>query len=168
VSGPNCDRDTVIAENAQKYGRMGGLIPQGLLARCNKSLKDYQKPVGDASSISTSCDGTIGNSATVYGVAGHMHLRGRDIRLELNPGTLGAKTLLHIPNWDFRWQGNYWFKTPITVKQGDVLRISCTFDNSASAQPVVNGKALEARYVVWGESTTDEMCLGILQATRNN
>jgi Copper type II ascorbate-dependent monooxygenase, N-terminal domain/Copper type II ascorbate-dependent monooxygenase, C-terminal domain len=165
VNSPNCDRDTVIAENADKYGRAGSLIPQGLLAKCNKNLSDYQKSAGDATKVLTSCDETLRADATLYAVAGHMHLRGRDIKLELNPGTPSAKTLLHIPNWDFHWQGNYWFKTPITVKPGDVLRVSCTFDNSASAQPVVNNKPLEPRYVVWGESTTDEMCLGVLQAT---
>jgi Copper type II ascorbate-dependent monooxygenase, N-terminal domain/Copper type II ascorbate-dependent monooxygenase, C-terminal domain len=165
ANSPNCNRDTVIAENAQKYGPAGSLGPQALLARCKKNLDDLQKSIKDASSVLTSCDETVHDAAMLYAVAGHMHLRGRDIRLELNPGTPSAKTLLHIPSGDFHWQGNYWFKTPLTVKPGDVLRVSCTFDNSASAQPVVNNKPLEPRYVVWGESTTDEMCLGVLQAT---
>ena len=30
-------------------------------------------------------------------------------------------------------------------------------------QPVVRGRRLKPRYVVWGEGTTDEMCLGLLQ-----
>jgi hypothetical protein len=34
---------------------------------------------------------------------------------------------------------------------------------AASAQPVIGGKTLAPRYVLWGEGTTDEMCLGILQ-----
>ena len=43
----------------------------------------------------------------------------------------------------------------------------CRFDNSRGAQPVVDGKRLAPRYVLWGEGTTDEMCLGLLQvATR--
>ena len=28
----------------------------------------------------------------------------------------------------------------------------------------MNGKLLKPRYVLWGEGTTDEMCLGLLQA----
>jgi Copper type II ascorbate-dependent monooxygenase, C-terminal domain/Copper type II ascorbate-dependent monooxygenase, N-terminal domain len=168
VTGANCNREAVIAQNVQKYGRISGLLPQGLLQKCNKTLADYQKPTGDASKVLTACDETLTAGATVYSVAGHMHLRGRDIKLELNPGTPSAQTLLHIPNWDFHWQGNYWFKTPLKVKPGDVLRISCTFNNSTEAQPVLNGTPLEPRYVVWGESTTDEMCLGVLQTTPLN
>ena len=30
-------------------------------------------------------------------------------------------------------------------------------------EPVVYGKQLKPRYVLWGEGTTDEMCLGLLQ-----
>jgi hypothetical protein len=98
-------------------------------------------------------------------VAGHMHMRGQSIKLELNPETNAAKTLLHIPKWDFHWQGNYWFQTPVQVKKGDVLRITCTFDNSNTNQPVISDKTLEPRYVVWGEGTTDEMCLGVSMAS---
>jgi hypothetical protein len=38
-------------------------------------------------------------------------------------------------------------------------------DNSGVNQPVVAGKPLKLRYVVWGEGTTDEMCLGVLMAS---
>ena len=43
-------------------------------------------------SIATSCDRAVTRPVRIYGVAGHMHLRGVDIRLELD-----ARTLLHIP-----------------------------------------------------------------------
>ena len=102
---------------------------------------------------------------SLYSVAGHMHLRGRDIRLELNAGTSSAKTLLHIPKWDFHWQGNYWFKTPVEVKKGDTIRVSCTYDNSTNNQPVIGDKPATPRYIVWGEGTTDEMCLGIISSS---
>jgi hypothetical protein len=91
----------------------------------------------------------------IYGVAGHMHLRGVDIRLELNPGTPNAQTLLHIPHWDFHWQDAYYLEHPVDANAGDTVRVSCRFDNAQSK-----------RYIIWGEGTTDEMCLGILQVTR--
>jgi hypothetical protein len=87
-----------------------------------------------------------------------MHTRGFDIRVELN-----GQTLLHIPRWDFHWQDAYYLAQPVDASPGDTLRVSCRFDNSLSAQPVVNGKRLAPRYVLWGEGTTDEMCLGLLQ-----
>jgi hypothetical protein len=99
---------------------------------------------------------------TVYGVAGHMHLRGRDIRVVVDPGTAKERTLLHIPAWDFHWQDVYYLKQPVTLGPGDTIRVSCTFDNSRAAQPVVGAKQLAPRYVLWGEGTTDEMCLAML------
>jgi hypothetical protein len=160
-----CNRTTVLRENVRKYGTEGASLPQTLLGLCKKTLEDYTTPVGDASAVSTSCDRTVPASATLYSVAGHMHLRGVEIRIELlRSGETIPKMLLHIPKWDFHWQGNYWFKTPVEVSKGDTVRISCTWDNSLANQPVIGGKRLEPRYIIWGEGTTDEMCLGVFQA----
>ena len=165
ANSPTCNRTTVLRENVRKYGTEAAQLPQTLLAVCKKELGDYQKSVGDASAVSTTCERPVPANATLYSVAGHMHLRGVDIRLELiRAGESTSKTLLHIPKWDFHWQGNYWFKTPVEVQKGDTVRISCTWNNSAASQPVVGGKALEPRYIIWGEGTTDEMCLGVFQA----
>jgi len=93
-----------------------------------------------------------------------MHLRGRDIAVVLDPGTAKEQTLLHIPAWDFHWQDVYFLEQPAVVGPGDTVRVRCTFDNSRTAQPVVRAKQLAPRYVVWGEGTTDEMCLAVLSA----
>jgi hypothetical protein len=159
-----CNRDTVIKQNVEKYGQKIAFVPFGLLTVCKKKLEDYQKSVGDASQIKTSCEREVKKPSTLYAVAGHMHLRGQDIKLELNPGTGRAKTLLHIPKWDFHWQGNYWFKTPLEVQPGDVLKLSCTYDNSLTGQPMINGEKPAPRYITWAEGTTDEMCLSVLTA----
>jgi hypothetical protein len=89
-----------------------------------------------------------------------MHLLGAAIRLELNPGTPRARVLLDIPRWDFHWQNAYTLVRPVQAKPGDVVRVTCRHDvrkRAGSGAP---------RYVLWGEGTTDEMCLGILQVTR--
>jgi hypothetical protein len=91
-----------------------------------------------------------------------MHLRGRDISVVLDPGTSKQQTLLHIPRWDFHWQDVYYLVHPVHVGPGDTIRVSCTFDNSKADQPVIGTKQLTPRYVLWGEGTTDEMCLGML------
>ncbi len=162
LNNPQCDRQTVLNQNVQKYGQRIAFLPQGLLYICKKKLEDYPKSVGDASDIKTSCERTVTRASTLYAVAAHMHLRGQDIKLELNPGTGRAKTLLHIPKWDFHWQGNYWFKTPLEIEPGDVLRLSCSYDNSVAGQPMLNGVKASPRYITWAEGTTDEMCLSIL------
>jgi Copper type II ascorbate-dependent monooxygenase, C-terminal domain len=162
-----CSRDAAFRKEVRKYGRDAAVIPIGLLYLCKKTLADYPQQVGDARDVRTSCDRAVNRPIRIYGVAGHMHLRGVDIRLELNPGTSRAQTLLHIPRWDFHWQDAYYLAHPVDAEPGDTVRVTCRFDNSRAAQPVVKGKQLAPRYVLWGEGTTDEMCLGLLQvATR--
>jgi copper type II ascorbate-dependent monooxygenase-like protein len=161
-SGAECTRARALADETAKYGAGAAEIPSGLLAICNKTLADYPQQVGAGTSIATSCDRNFAGPTTIYGVAGHMHLRGRDIKLILDPGTSKQRTLLHIPAWDFHWQDEYTLVHPIRVGAGDTVRVQCTFDNSAADQPVVGGAQLKPRYVIWGEGTTDEMCLGLL------
>ena len=70
-----------------KYGAEAAFIPTALLKICNKTLADYPQPVGAGTSIPTTCDRAITQKETIYGVAGHMHLRGHDISVVLDPGT---------------------------------------------------------------------------------
>jgi hypothetical protein len=72
---------------------------------------------------------------------------------------------LHIPHWSFHWQDVYTLQKPIRAPAGSIVRVTCRYDNSQSKQPVVDGKPQLPRYVVWGEGTTDEMCLGVLQTS---
>jgi mono/diheme cytochrome c family protein len=154
-----CSRDVAVQQEIKKYGYDAALIPSGLLYICGKSLADYPQSPASVKSLSTSCDRRVNRPLRIYGVAGHMHIRGYDIRVELN-----GKTLLHIPRWNFHWQDAYYFEKPVDANVGDVIHVSCKFDNSAVKQPLVNGTLLKPRYVLWGEGTTDEMCLGLLQA----
>jgi hypothetical protein len=148
-----CSRDVAVQQEVKKYGYDAALIPAGLLYICRKNLAlDYP-------SQSTSCDRRVTHPLRIYGVAGHMHTRGVDIRITLN-----GQTLLHIPRWNFHWQDAYYLEHPVDANVGDTIRVTCRFDNSRIKQPLVNGKLLKPRYVLWGEGTTDEMCLGLLQA----
>jgi Copper type II ascorbate-dependent monooxygenase, N-terminal domain/Copper type II ascorbate-dependent monooxygenase, C-terminal domain len=160
-----CTRENTIRENVARAGILAGqFLPNSLLQLCGQTAGQYQKPVGDASNIVANCDQPTPTDMTLYSIGGHMHLLAKSIKIELNPGTSSAKTLLYIPKWDFHWQGNYWFKNPVEVKLGDVIRTTCVFDNSVANQPEIAGKKGDPKYVMWAEATTDEMCLGILMA----
>lgn len=154
-----CSREVAVQEEIKKYGYDAALIPSGLLYLCGKTLDDYPSNPASVKSLTTTCNRRVSRPLRIYGVAGHMHTRGLDIRVELN-----GKTLLHIPRWNFRWQDAYYLERPVDANVGDTIRVTCTFDNSAGRQPIVNGRLLKPRYVLWGEGTTDEMCLGLLQA----
>ena len=94
-----------------------------------------------------------------------MHLLGASIKVELNPGTSRSKVLLDIPRWDFHWQNAYTLEDPVRAEPGDVVRVTCRHDVRKRTHGG-HGVPTTPRYVLWGEGTTDEMCLGILQVTR--
>jgi hypothetical protein len=152
-----CGRGAAIAALGREYGPSAAATPDVLLAACGKTLPA-------AVGLTTSCDRPLDGPATIYSVAGHMHLRGVDIRIQLELYGHWI-TLLHIPHWSFHWQDFYTLQKPIHAPAGSIVRVSCRFDNSPVKQPVIHGKPLAPRYVVWGEGTTDEMCLGVLQTS---
>jgi hypothetical protein len=95
----------------------------------------------------------------VFGVAPHMHLRGREISVSLAHSDGTSACMIHIPNWDFHWQQVYWFQTPTRLRAGDSLGVACVYDNTAANQPTVDGVQQPPHDLHWGESTYDEMCV---------
>ncbi len=157
--GRLCSRTEALFDLTRKYGAGAAFVPAGLLILCRGSAAN---PV--PSPVST-CDRHITEPTTIYVAAGHMHLLGASIKLELNPGTPRAKVLLDIPHWDFHWQNAYTLASPVEAGPGDVVRVTCRHDIRKRTHGG-HGVPRTPRYVLWGEGTTDEMCLGILQVTR--
>jgi hypothetical protein len=95
----------------------------------------------------------------------HMHQLGKAATLSIARSDGTDDCLLEIPDWEFEWQGGYFFKDPVLLYEGDKLALSCEWDNSAENQPVIDGQVQEPQDVSWGDGTSDEMCLGILYVT---
>jgi Copper type II ascorbate-dependent monooxygenase, C-terminal domain len=158
-AGKLCDRNEALFDLARKYGASAAFTPAGLLILCRGSAANPS-----ASAVST-CDRRISTPTTIHVAAGHMHLLGSAIRLELNPGTSRAQVLLDIPRWNFHWQNAYTLVRAVKAEPGDVVRVTCRHDVARRKQRAP-GVPTTPRYILWGEGTTDEMCLGILQVTR--
>jgi hypothetical protein len=47
------------------------------------------------------------------------------------------------------------------VRPGDTYRVTCTHD-ATLRRKLPELRPLKPRYVVWGEGTSDEMCLGVV------
>ena len=93
-----------------------------------------------------------------------MHLLGRSIRVDLVRADGTKRNLLDVKTFDFDDQRALRLSQPVTVHAGDSLRVTCTHDATLRAQlPELQG--LQPRYVVWGEGSSDEMCLGIVSYT---
>lgn len=88
----------------------------------------------------------------------HMHLRGKAARYEAITET-GTDVLLDIPQYDFNWQLLYQLAEPVTLRQGDTIRFTCWFDNSAE-NPANPDPETTVR---WGPQTHDEMLLGYVE-----
>jgi len=151
-SSPLCDRDAAVADVKARFGAGPGSTADLLYFLCGG------KPVP---SEVTSCTRRVPRAMTILGVAGHMHLLGRSIRIETNPGTPEARTILRIPVWDFDNQGAKPI-APVHLDPLDTVKVTCRHVQWLRDRlPAFRGQP--ERYVVWGEGTTDEMCLGMLQ-----
>lgn len=149
---PLCDRDAAAADVMARFGSAGNTNSL-LHLLCGTEAKP---------STTTSCTRTLGRPMTILGVAGHMHLLGRTLKIEVNPGTDRARTLLDIPMWNFDDQGTRPIQ-PVHLQPFDTVRITCRHAQWLRDVLPAFESAREDRYVIWAEGSTDEMCLGMLQ-----
>jgi mono/diheme cytochrome c family protein len=84
----------------------------------------------------------------------HAHYRARDVRgtATLPDGTV--RTLIHIKEWDFRWQHVYRYESPLLLPKGTRLSMEYVYDNSETNP---RNPDRPARRVFWGQRTIDEM-----------
>ncbi|GAB3742685.1 cytochrome c [Spirosoma lituiforme] len=64
----------------------------------------------------------------------HMHVWGKTYTAYAVTPESDTIRLVHIPQWDFRWQELYKFKRLIKIPRGSVIHMDCTYDNT-SANP---------------------------------
>jgi hypothetical protein len=152
--GPLCSRAAALADVKKRFGEGPGSTADLLHLLCGP---------GEPGPVQ-SCTRPVTQAETVRGVAGHMHLLGKSIKIEVNPGRADARTLLDVPVWDFDNQGSRPI-TPARLDTGDTIRVTCRHSQELRDRlPAFEGQP--DKWVVWGEGTTDEMCLGILLVTR--
>jgi mono/diheme cytochrome c family protein len=106
-----------------------------------------------------------GDPIVLHSANHHMHSLGETMSSTISHVDGTESCLLENPDWDFNWQGSYQFVQPVVLGPGDRLEVTCTWDNSAANQPVVDGEVRDPVDVAWGEGTSDEMCLGAFYAT---
>ena len=93
----------------------------------------------------------------------HMHLIGRDIRIEAAFPDDRRQDLIWIQDWDFNWQEVYHFRQPIFMPTGTIVKAVGHFDNSVDNPRNPNHPP---QPIGWGEKTTDEMFIAFLDVIR--
>jgi hypothetical protein len=161
VTGPLCSRAASLANLGQRFGQSAIGFDNALEGICGRNPND--PPSGD----STSCTWPIGKNGNIVRLGVHMHLLGKDMKIVLNPGTPGAKTLLDVTNYDFHYQRSYNLKTPVPVVPTDKIGVTCTYDPTL-AQELPALRKVAPHFITWGDGSSDEMCLALVMTTPPN
>jgi hypothetical protein len=156
VTGPMCNRTASLADLAQRFGPDAAGFVGVIESACGRD------PVNPPSGDTTSCTWGIGGGREIVRLGVHMHLLGRGMQIVLNPGTPGAQTLLNVTNYDFNYQRSYTLKTPVFTNRGDKIGVTCTYDPTLR-QELPALRKLPPRFVTWGDGSSDEMCLALVQ-----
>lgn len=84
----------------------------------------------------------------------HSHYRARSVRADAKLPGGSTLPLLRIDDWDFNWQDQYRYRSPVALPAGTTLSIDYTFDNSA-ANP--RNPTVPPARASWGWRSADEM-----------
>jgi len=94
-----------------------------------------------------------GISLDVLALFPHMHGRGHKYTFEYSPDGGDYQCQGRVNAWDFNWQRIYDYATPLPFTADSKFRVTCDYDTSKDAAPVLPG---------WG--TRNEMCFVMLMA----
>ena len=83
----------------------------------------------------------------------HMHLRGKDMRIDARLPGGEQRTLLNVPRYDFNWQIVYYHRTPVRLPKGTELHVTAHWDNS----PANKWNPDPTATVRWGDQSWQEM-----------
>ena len=97
---------------------------------------------------------TVPFDVSLVGIFPHMHYLGKNWEVYVeNPD--GTKTnLIRINDWDFNWQGGYYFDKYKIAKKGSKIRAFATYDNTTNNPANPNNPP---KFATWGEGSKDEM-----------
>lgn len=98
----------------------------------------------------------VPSEVSLLSIFPHSHLIGTDWKVyAVRPGN-DTVNLINIPQWDFNWQGFYYFPRLIRLPANTWIYAEATYDNRASNP---NNPNNPPQQITWGEGTTDEMYL---------
>lgn len=91
---------------------------------------------------------------SVMGLAPHMHLLGKNWLVYAEQPNGDIVNLIDVPDWDFNWQGTYFFDRFQVLEAGATIHAFAEYDNTTNNPLNPNNPP---QLVTWGEGTEDEM-----------
>jgi hypothetical protein len=117
--------------------------------------KSFLIPPND-SNYEVTASHTFFRPVRLLSVNPHSHVRGKAFKYELFYPDGRSEVLLNLPRYDFNWQIEHQFATPVDVPAGSRLQVTAWYDNStgnpANPDP--------SKAVKFGEQTWEEMMIG--------
>ncbi len=96
---------------------------------------------------------TLNTDVTLWSALPHTHVRGKRWEVAAIYPDGRTETILNVPKYDFNWQTDYIFKSPLALPKGTKLKTSAWYDNSSANKSNPD----PAKDVYWGDQTWEEM-----------
>ncbi len=90
----------------------------------------------------------------LLGIYPHAHYLGREMEASATLPGGAVRRLLRIPHWNFHWQQDYRYASPVTLPRGTTVAMRFTYDNSMDNTHRPKGPLGP---VVYGPNSSDEM-----------
>src|SRR5213594_753330 len=156
--------DLVIETHMQPSGRPETVQPSiGLYfsdtphtrtpAMLRLSRQNIDIPAGDAQYIAGDSY-VLPVDVAVQAVQPHAHYLARDIVGEATLPDGTTRRLIHIADWDFRWQHVFRFEHPLHLPKGTTLSMRWSYDNSPNNP---RNPERPPKRALWGQHSSDEM-----------
>jgi len=96
---------------------------------------------------------TMNTDVTLWSALPHTHVRGKRWEVAAVYPDGRTEMLVDVPKYDFNWQTDYVFKTPLVLPKGTKLKTSAWYDNSTANKSNPD----PTKDVYWGDQTWEEM-----------
>ncbi len=108
---------------------------------------------------------TVPETVRVVAMTPHMHLLGKEMKVRAITPEGREIPLVWVKDWNFNWQDTYMCKEQVEVPAGSKFVMDAWYDNSAD-NPL--NPSTPPKEAVWGEQTTNEMCLCFISIIGKN
>ena len=157
VTGPLCDRQASIDDLVARTGIQAELLLAGIETICG-ATHDAAHPQINGKLVTTTCTWKIDANEHILGATPHMHLLGQSESVTLVHGSTST-VLADVAHYNFDGQVSYPAPAGTFAHPGDTVRVTCSYDPTLR-QELPSLRKLPARYVTWGDGSSDEMCVG--------
>lgn len=91
----------------------------------------------------------------LFDLTPHMHYIGKEVKVDVHLADGGIHPLLHITDWDLRWQSVYTLRELTHIPAGSIITASFVYDNSEDNH---DNPYFPPQDMFWGWGSNDEMC----------